>query len=467
MASSIQLELQFQCSVGYKKCTCHWPGKRETWLFSRFSTGWSCGLHANWTKLTRCVPAVVDGKSDAWLRLCTWVHGWGKSGPRSMGADPGQGGRRARRLGGLLPVTTGAPRCPCGLGRAPGALESSHHTVAASGSLSLLPQDGYLRVGLLGGWEWVQGKQPGGQEGVHRNGVLQADLALDSQKEIPSVCSIPDPLQPSLCFLPHPGPKASSWSLLSYYCILPSASHLHLPPSPLIPLLAFLSFSCSWSCCLWPLPLLLPPLSSLTLLLLPFSPFLIFFSSLPDFGCLCPPLCWLSLPGQMHVPLWLFGDIQRVSRWTPRGGRWYPACTSHCWLHTGHPPSFVSVWGTGLGGRGWGGGCLNQRLGRVAFPHPVCCSVLRNLSWFSNFEPPSPSLSVASRAPPGHLLGTHSWCRKESAILWRAHRQLLLKLGNFPYPPAKLGCLRSWIRKKERLLGVQFPQSGLLLYHSP
>ena len=279
MASSIQLELQFQCSVGYKKCTCHWPGKRETWLFSRFSTGWSCGLHANWTKLTRCVPAVVDGKSDAWLRLCTWVHGWGKSGPRSMGADPGQGGRRARRLGGLLPVTTGAPRCPCGLGRAPGALESSHHTVAASGSLSLLPQDGYLRVGLLGGWEWVQGKQPGGQEGVHRNGVLQADLALDSQKEIPSVCSIPDPLQPSLCFLPHPGPKASSWSLLSYYCILPSASHLHLPPSPLIPLLAFLSFSCSWSCCLWPLPLLLPPLSSLTLLLLPFSPFLIFFSS--------------------------------------------------------------------------------------------------------------------------------------------------------------------------------------------
>ncbi|GAB1302770.1 Heparan-sulfate 6-O-sulfotransferase 2 [Apodemus speciosus] len=33
-----------------------------------FSTGWSCGLHADWTELTSCVPAVVDGKRDARLR---------------------------------------------------------------------------------------------------------------------------------------------------------------------------------------------------------------------------------------------------------------------------------------------------------------------------------------------------------------------------------------------------------------
>lgn len=27
----------------------------DSWLFSRFSTGWICGLHADWTELTACV----------------------------------------------------------------------------------------------------------------------------------------------------------------------------------------------------------------------------------------------------------------------------------------------------------------------------------------------------------------------------------------------------------------------------
>ncbi|CAI9151022.1 unnamed protein product [Rangifer tarandus platyrhynchus] len=62
---NIQLEQPYECCVGQKTCTCHRPGKWETWLFSGFSTGWSCGLHADWTELTSCVPAVVDGKRDA------------------------------------------------------------------------------------------------------------------------------------------------------------------------------------------------------------------------------------------------------------------------------------------------------------------------------------------------------------------------------------------------------------------
>ncbi|XP_054978590.1 heparan-sulfate 6-O-sulfotransferase 2 isoform X2 [Sorex araneus] len=68
LVRNIQLEQPCECRVGQKKCTCHRPGKRETWLFSRFSTGWSCGLHADWTELTSCVPTVVDGKRDARLR---------------------------------------------------------------------------------------------------------------------------------------------------------------------------------------------------------------------------------------------------------------------------------------------------------------------------------------------------------------------------------------------------------------
>ncbi|CAM4720662.1 heparan-sulfate 6-O-sulfotransferase 2 [Lepidochelys kempii] len=65
LVRNIQLEQPCECRAGQKKCTCHRPGKRETWLFSRFSTGWSCGLHADWTELTNCVPAVVDGKTEA------------------------------------------------------------------------------------------------------------------------------------------------------------------------------------------------------------------------------------------------------------------------------------------------------------------------------------------------------------------------------------------------------------------
>lgn len=60
LVRNIQLERPCECHAGQKKCTCYRPGKRETWLFSRFSTGWSCGLHADWTELTNCVPSLMD-----------------------------------------------------------------------------------------------------------------------------------------------------------------------------------------------------------------------------------------------------------------------------------------------------------------------------------------------------------------------------------------------------------------------
>ncbi|XP_063793551.1 heparan-sulfate 6-O-sulfotransferase 2 [Pseudophryne corroboree] len=68
LVRNIHLEQPCECKAGQKKCTCHRPGKKETWLFSRFSTGWSCGLHADWTELTNCVPAVVDNKKEIKLR---------------------------------------------------------------------------------------------------------------------------------------------------------------------------------------------------------------------------------------------------------------------------------------------------------------------------------------------------------------------------------------------------------------
>ncbi|NXA75355.1 H6ST2 sulfotransferase, partial [Thryothorus ludovicianus] len=74
LVRNIQLEQPCECRAGQKKCTCHRPGKRETWLFSRFSTGWSCGLHADWTELTNCVPSVVDSKKEVRLRPSRWAQ---------------------------------------------------------------------------------------------------------------------------------------------------------------------------------------------------------------------------------------------------------------------------------------------------------------------------------------------------------------------------------------------------------
>ncbi|XP_061925162.1 heparan-sulfate 6-O-sulfotransferase 3-B [Entelurus aequoreus] len=62
LVRNIRLEQPCDCKPGQKKCTCHRPGKDESWLFSRFSTGWSCGLHADWTELTNCVPVIMDKK---------------------------------------------------------------------------------------------------------------------------------------------------------------------------------------------------------------------------------------------------------------------------------------------------------------------------------------------------------------------------------------------------------------------
>ncbi|MEQ2207627.1 Heparan-sulfate 6-O-sulfotransferase 3-B [Xenoophorus captivus] len=62
LVRNIRLEQPCDCKAGQKKCICHRPGKEESWLFSRFSTGWSCGLHADWTELTNCVPVVMDKK---------------------------------------------------------------------------------------------------------------------------------------------------------------------------------------------------------------------------------------------------------------------------------------------------------------------------------------------------------------------------------------------------------------------
>ncbi|CAM5074432.1 unnamed protein product [Natator depressus] len=79
LVRNIRLEQPCYCRAGQKKCTCHRPGgDQDTWLFSRFSTGWSCGLHADWTELTSCVPAAMERRGcpgNRTLRKCLQGNG--------------------------------------------------------------------------------------------------------------------------------------------------------------------------------------------------------------------------------------------------------------------------------------------------------------------------------------------------------------------------------------------------------
>ncbi|XP_072033185.1 heparan-sulfate 6-O-sulfotransferase 2-like [Amphiura filiformis] len=61
------LEHQCNCSnTSAKRCDCFRPSDdRGIWLFSKFSTGWTCGVHADWTALNSCVQQVLNRREKA------------------------------------------------------------------------------------------------------------------------------------------------------------------------------------------------------------------------------------------------------------------------------------------------------------------------------------------------------------------------------------------------------------------
>lgn len=60
------LVLRRECECAEKdtdsmmKCPCRSSDGSRLWLFSRYSVGWKCGLHADWTELHECVDAKMD-----------------------------------------------------------------------------------------------------------------------------------------------------------------------------------------------------------------------------------------------------------------------------------------------------------------------------------------------------------------------------------------------------------------------
>lgn len=60
LVQDLDLQRPCTCQRKRKRCYCFRPNRNENWLFSRYSTGWKCGLHADWTELTNCVNSELD-----------------------------------------------------------------------------------------------------------------------------------------------------------------------------------------------------------------------------------------------------------------------------------------------------------------------------------------------------------------------------------------------------------------------
>ncbi|CAD5112939.1 DgyrCDS2146 [Dimorphilus gyrociliatus] len=58
LVKSLLMRKPCKCVPGRKRCSCLHKG--NNWIFSRFSTGWACGLHADWTELHECIDKKMN-----------------------------------------------------------------------------------------------------------------------------------------------------------------------------------------------------------------------------------------------------------------------------------------------------------------------------------------------------------------------------------------------------------------------
>jgi hypothetical protein len=59
LVQNVRLEKPCECLPSKRKCDCS-NEKKHVWLFSRYSTGWPCGVHADWTELQNCVEEYIN-----------------------------------------------------------------------------------------------------------------------------------------------------------------------------------------------------------------------------------------------------------------------------------------------------------------------------------------------------------------------------------------------------------------------
>ena len=59
LVRNLDLDSPCKCHKHKKQCDCY-TRKKTVWLISRYSTGWICGLHADWTELNVCVESAMN-----------------------------------------------------------------------------------------------------------------------------------------------------------------------------------------------------------------------------------------------------------------------------------------------------------------------------------------------------------------------------------------------------------------------
>ncbi|CAN7995662.1 unnamed protein product [Ixodes hexagonus] len=60
LIEDLDLRRPCACRRGRKACRCRRPHGAGSWLFSRYTLGWKCGVHPDWTELVGCVDRVLD-----------------------------------------------------------------------------------------------------------------------------------------------------------------------------------------------------------------------------------------------------------------------------------------------------------------------------------------------------------------------------------------------------------------------
>ncbi|XP_028136447.1 heparan-sulfate 6-O-sulfotransferase 2 isoform X1 [Diabrotica virgifera virgifera] len=73
LVHDLDLKRPCTCPISRKRCYCFRPHSNQSWLFSRYTTGWKCGLHADWTELTTCVDEKLDELEDVVKRRYFYI----------------------------------------------------------------------------------------------------------------------------------------------------------------------------------------------------------------------------------------------------------------------------------------------------------------------------------------------------------------------------------------------------------
>ncbi|KAJ8920720.1 hypothetical protein NQ315_004859 [Exocentrus adspersus] len=73
LVHDLDLKRPCKCPRKRKRCYCFRPHSNQSWLFSRYTTGWRCGLHADWTELTSCVNEKLDKLEDVVKRRYFYI----------------------------------------------------------------------------------------------------------------------------------------------------------------------------------------------------------------------------------------------------------------------------------------------------------------------------------------------------------------------------------------------------------